>query len=324
MPTRSLFTSERLGAVAERHSPRFAGVVGGECKGGLALPVPLRGSPVTLPHPVRHVHCVGQRAPRIGYTISSPSSESSSPLPAPTNEPRFIVQCHIAEACVGGPESLCADGYTARRCGRCTDGWYSYVGSCKTCGTSRAVLALNVAGAIIVFLLGLFILWQLLLDPRVASPFGFLMRLMETLAILNRTGLEWPPAARDAFSLASLVNFNTEIFRFECSLGHPEPHSRVVTALIFPIGAALVFILAWPLIRLVAKVRGRKHPVQARTACLELMYAMLRPDAPPGQKHGRLELRPTEALAAASWVEFTRIIAAVSAPSNVSLSLLFR
>jgi hypothetical protein len=273
---------------------------------------------------VRRVRRVRQHAPWIGYTISSPSSEPLSLRPARANASRNIVQCHIAEACVGGPESLCADGYTARRCGRCTDGWYYYVGSCKPCGTSEAVLALNVAAAIIAFLLGLFILWQLLLDPRVASPFVFLMRLMETLAILNRTGLEWPPAARDAFSLASLVNFNTEIFRFECSLGHPEPLSRVVTALMFPIGAALVFILAWPLIRLVAKVRGRKHPVQAPLACLELMYTKLRPDAPPAQKHRQLELRPIDALSAASWVEYTRIIAAVSAPSILNLSSLFR
>ena len=299
-------------AKAAVHSLHFAGPVGGACKGGLATPVSLPGSPMLYrPRPICDLR--GNTCSWIGYTISMmPPSKDANRLLTPSNLSRVIVRCHVAEACLGGPEALCADGYTARRCGRCADGWYSYVDFCKPCGTSVAVHILNVTAALIAFLLGLFMLWQLLLDPRVASPFVFFMRLMETLAIMNRTGLAWPPAARDAFALGSLVNFNTEIFRFECSLGHPEPLSRVVTAACFPIGAGLVFILAWPLIQLLAKVRAGKHPLRAESAHLESMCAKLHPDAPAAHKNGLLGFRPTDALAAASWVEYIRILAAVT------------
>ncbi len=243
-----------------------------------------------------------------GYTIGA------NPLLAPSTSSQVIVRCHVAEACPGGSDAVCSDGYTARRCGRCADGWYSYVDFCKPCGASNAVYTLNAAAVVIVFLLGLFILWQLMLDPRVASPFVFLMRLMETLAILNRTSLKWPQAIRDAFALASLANFNTEIFRFECSAGHPDPLSRFVTAACFPIAAVLVFILAWPLIRLLAKARARKHPVPARLAKLESMCAKIHPNAPPRDKLGPLGFRPTDALAVASWGEYVRILGAVPTP----------
>jgi hypothetical protein len=170
---------------------------------------------------------------------------------------------------------------------------------------------LNVVAVLVMFLIGLFILWQLMLDPRVASPFVFLMRLLETLAILNRTSIDWPPAIRDAFALASLVNFNTEIFRFECTIGHPDPLSRVVTAALFPFVSAVAFILAWPLIRALAKMRSKMHPMPAPLSNLESMCARLRPDALPAQKRGPLGFRPTDALVAASFFEYLQILSAV-------------
>ena len=275
----------------------------------MALPIPRRGMALAFAKPLgdlRRYKIVG-----IGYAVSMPQSEYASML-APSNvSGSIIVRCHIAEACLGGPESRCGDGYTARRCGQCADGWFSYVGSCLPCGSGGVAPVLNVVAVLVMFLIGLFILWQLMLDPRVASPFVFLMRLLETLAILKRTSIDWPPAVRDAFALASLVNFNTEIFRFECTIGHPDPLSRVVTAALFPFISAVAFILAWPLIRALAKMRSKMHPVPASLSNLESMCAKLRPDAPPAQKRGPLGFRPTDALVAASFFEYLQILSAV-------------
>ena len=257
-----------------------------------------------LPQPLHDL--LASMASETGYTISVTSSKHA-------NLSRFVVRCHITEACLGGSNSTCADGYTAHRCGQCADAWYSHVGYCMPCGTSSTVYALNFTACALCFLLGLFLLWQLMLDPRVASPIVFLMRLLETLAILNQTSLHWPPAVQRVFALASIVNFNAEIFRFECSTGHPQPLSRTMTAALFPVGAGLIFALAWPLIWVAAKMRSRMHSIQL--ANLEQMCAKLHPGAPPKEKHTPLAFRPTDALASANWAEYRQIIGAVRTSS---------
>jgi hypothetical protein len=45
-------------------------------------------------------------------------------------------QCHVAEACLGGPESLCGDGYHGLRCGECSNGYYKISSRCTKCGSN--------------------------------------------------------------------------------------------------------------------------------------------------------------------------------------------
>jgi hypothetical protein len=73
----------------------------------------------------------------------------------------------------------------------------------------------------------------------------------------------------------------------------------------------VAFILAWPLIRALAKMRSKMHPVPAALSNLESMCAKLRPDALPAQKRGPLGFRPTDALVAASFYEYLQILSAV-------------
>jgi hypothetical protein len=91
------------------------------------------------------------------------------------------------------------------------------------CGGDAGVYTLGLVAACCAVAVSCFILWQLMLDPRVASPFVFLLRLMETLAILPQTSIDWTPAVRTVFAALSVVNFNTEMFRFECVFGPPKP-----------------------------------------------------------------------------------------------------
>ena len=67
--------------------------VGGVCAGKLNAPVPQPG----------YVH---------GQSIEGAAAA--------------IVKCQTKEACLGGPQSLCAKGYSGLRCGECADGWYMF------------------------------------------------------------------------------------------------------------------------------------------------------------------------------------------------------
>jgi len=190
------------------------------------------------------------------------------------------------------------------------------------CGGDAGVYTLVIVAACCAVAASCFILWQLMLDPRVASPFVFLMRLMETLAILQQTSIDWTPAVRTVFAALSVVNFNTEMFRFECLFGPPKPIQQAVAAATVPFATFLVFIAARPLIRRLAQRRAVMHPaVSPRSSQPKTVASMcrrLRPDAPSKDRLTPLGFRPTDALAAASWTEYLRMVSAVQAPKPTS------
>jgi hypothetical protein len=102
----------------------------------------------------------------------------------------YIVRCHASDACLGGAQSSCGEGHVGNRCGQCAKGWYTYSRKCMPCGGDAGVYTLGLVAACCAVAVSCFILWQLMLDPRVASPFVFLLRLMETLAILPQTSID--------------------------------------------------------------------------------------------------------------------------------------
>ena len=230
-----------------------------------------------------------------------------------------IVRCHILDACLGGALSSCAEGYIGNRCGRCADEWFMYSRKCARCGGNASTYTLVGVALCCGVTLSCFILWQVMLDPRVASPFVFLMRLMETLAILQQTSIDWTPAVRTVFAALSVVNFNTEMFRFECVFGPPKPIPQSEAEAVVPFATFLVFIAARPLIRRLAQRRAVMNPAvsprSSQPKTVASMCCRLRPDAPPKDRLAPLGFRPTDALAAASWTEYLRMVSAVPAPS---------
>ena len=275
--------------------------------GMLHRPIPKPGAP-SLRSGMREAYsrCALRDGTHAGFVLVS--SKSSI----------YIVRCHASDACLGGAQSSCGEGHVGNRCGQCAKGWYTYSRKCMPCGGDAGVYTLVIVAACCAVAVSCFILWQLMLDPRVASPFVFLMRLMETLAILQQTSIDWTPAVRTVFAALSVVNFNTEMFRFECLFGPPKPIQQAVAAAAVPFATFLVFIAARPLICRLAQRRATKHPVATTSSEPKTVASMcrrLRPDAPPKDRLAPLGFRPTDALAAASWTEYLRMVSAVLPPS---------
>jgi hypothetical protein len=139
----------------------------------------------------------------------------------------MIVKCELPSACSGGENSNCSEGYTSRQCGKCLDGFFKYGDKCQKCSASSVVLALHGLLLLCAMLGTWFVLWLVMRDPRIGSPFAFVFRLLETLGILNLTLIRWPGSTNSFLNFVSLVNFNTEMFETEVS-----GHSLVVRPLL--------------------------------------------------------------------------------------------
>jgi hypothetical protein len=157
---------------------------------------------------------------------------------------------------------------------------------------------MNAALACAVFFVVGFFVWQVLLDPRVGVPAVFLMRLMETLALLSAMSVTWPTAVREFLTVITVVNFNTEIFRSECTLGAPAgPVKKGIGIAFLPAITFAAGVMLFPVLKLVSKFASKLpdenqsfndlakpfHPVRARPlACFLLTHRFRTPS--PGTK----------------------------------------
>ena len=244
---------------------------------------------------------------RAGYTFGALSARIDGPSDAVVP----IVKCHVAEACLGGPESLCGDGYGGLRCGECSKGYYKISSRCTQCTSSTSSMVLLVVLILAGFLALAFFKWQTMRDPRIGSPLVVAMRLLETLGILSFSVTRWPGSVPVFLSITSLVNLNTEVFQTECLLGRPHPTRA---ALMYVGGVALVllvFLLSYCLLQL------WKHCIRydpSASPSLESMCEALMPGlADPGT---RVPFTTRQALMAATFHEYVKISLAVSSQAG--------
>ena len=263
---------------------------------------------VHLPLPARRAqHHVPESRLRAGYTFGALSipSDGSNDAVLP------VVKCHVAEACLGGPDSLCGDGYHGLRCGECSDGYYKISSHCTRCSSNAFSITLLIVLVLSGMLLIAFFKWQTMKDPRIGSPLVIVMRLLETLGILSFAVARWPGSIPMFLSVTSLVNLNTEIFQTECVLGRPHPTRA---ALMYVAGVALVllvFLLSYPLLQLYKHCARYAY---IASPSLESMCEQLMPGkAAPGN---RMPFTPSQALMVATFREHIRISLTVSSRSR--------
>ena len=181
-----------------------------------------------------------------------------------------------------------------------------------------------------------FFIWQVLLDPRIGSPLVFALKLaevneqyclclhirvrtcgtlhvlwegrslsvpaMQSIAILGKMSIKWPDRTREFFDIIAVVNFNTDMFRLECLFGHPEPIKTATFTAISPAVAFLIGVLAFPLVRMVAKARSKQDKA-ANSAVEELCKPVI--------SHAPLQFQPVDVLAVASFWQYLCLLSVV-------------
>ena len=222
-----------------------------------------------------------------------------------------IVKCHVDEACPGGPDSNCTEGYSGRRCGECSVGYYTMSNVCRQCGSqaSSAILIIVLALALLISIA--FFEWQSLRDPRIGSPLVLIMRLLETLGVFASSVARWPGSIPVFLSITSLVNLNTEVFQIECLLGRSHPTGRALTYILGVAVLLLVLLLFYPLLQLWK--RCIHYDCEASPSLESLCEPVM-----PGNASidARLPFTPIQALLAATFKEYVQISLVVSLPSQ--------
>ena len=151
----------------------------------------------------------------------------------------------MEEACRGGSDSLCSEGYEGKRCGVCADGFYLLQRKCKACPSDGVAMLLLVL--MIVLALGIcgMLVLITLKDPYTGSAFLFVVRLAETLGLFGETAFVWPSTVSSLIAVAAVVNFNTQLFAIECIIGRSTAQSSVIMGLLAPLAGIAVFVAMW-------------------------------------------------------------------------------
>ena len=105
-----------------------------------------------------------QPLPLPGFVLSSPDNMHGEKREEDSTG--VIIPCHIEQACLGGVHSSCADGYSKRRCGVCSDDWYRVGGLCHEC-TEAKKYALPIVLVLAILAVYTGFLFLTLCDPRV-------------------------------------------------------------------------------------------------------------------------------------------------------------
>eukprot|EP00163_Fabomonas_tropica_P026962 TRINITY_DN5095_c0_g1_i1.p1 TRINITY_DN5095_c0_g1~~TRINITY_DN5095_c0_g1_i1.p1 ORF type:complete len:1164 (-),score=236.20 TRINITY_DN5095_c0_g1_i1:101-3592(-) len=133
--------------------------------------------------------------------------------------------CIPKEACLGGFNTTCAEGYSGENCGECSvtpsDRYFRRTGKCIRCRNPDSVflvisffLVLIIAVAVLI----LSLLFTTDTSRRRRGLIGILALVMQTFALFPFFFPEtWPDDLDVLYNLISLFNLNIDLFAFECT-----------------------------------------------------------------------------------------------------------
>ena len=185
---------------------------------------------------------------------------------------------------------------------------YRFGGTCWRCAPGSVVIVLFVLLVVGGFGLIALYLWKTMADPRIGSPLNLMLGMLETLAILRLTSVQWPDSVARMLTMVSLVNFNVEIFQTQCLLGPPHPITGAWSYVGSLFGATLIAAFFWPLLKLTKRLFPiHMESVELEEHSLEGACYALRPDRADPNLHVPLEYSPSQCICRASLNEYMQI-----------------
>jgi hypothetical protein len=156
-------------------------------------------------------------------------------------------------------------------------------------------------------------------DPRIGSPFNLMFGMLETLAILRLTSVQWPGPVAQMLNIVSLVNFNVEVFQTQCLLGLPHPITGALAYAGSLFGAMAIAAAFWLLLLLTKRVFPIDfESLELDEQSLEGACYAVRPDRANPDLNVPLEYTPTQCLRRASLSEYAQISGTVRRPTRVN------
>lgn len=160
----------------------------------------------------------------------------------------IFYRCPLEQACVGGLNTPCRDGYAGRLCADCASGYYSLNTRCYRC---PAAVGLNFFIGLALLALFLLLTNELARFYRKISSGASAINFVQTLAILPLYQLNWPNYLILLLNDCSGFNLNPELTAADC-LFSMKWRSRWLFYLALPLAVAVAFVLVFGLARLVS------------------------------------------------------------------------
>jgi len=205
------------------------------------------------------MHLIVQAAITVGDTAEVCCEDNGlmQGLPAPgyfmlENDPSSLTVCTPAVACKGGyfGQKNCETGYSGSRCSACQSTepkYYRSDGQCEICDSIIPMPVLIILAIIAFVALALFadsFLSKVQNTAELIAPALILMTFFQTLSLLVKVEVTWPPRLRELMSYASFMNFNVELASPECS-GTFDADARLNLVLFSPVAVlCLIFLYA--------------------------------------------------------------------------------
>ncbi|KAI9138482.1 hypothetical protein BKA69DRAFT_772165 [Paraphysoderma sedebokerense] len=182
-----------------------------------------------------------------------------------------FLACSPMDACPGTAENTCGHGYRGVRCADCQQNYYRLGAVCRECRM------INVMPTVIAFILfsGIVLLFYLLQRSRVYR-FGFaltniLINFLQTIWVLRKVRLDWPPELLSVLDYFNVLNFNLEFVSPECIIQSPLNFSqklRIVLALPLVLLIVTIFlIIISTSVSAFGKLVGQRH----QTSTVEML-----------------------------------------------------
>lgn len=119
------------------------------------------------------------------------------------------------EACAGGGQAECAEGYTGVPCALCAEGYHRLEQQCVPC-PSNAPIMLGLYVTVLVAAVATFMYLQ---SKKInLAALSMAIDFLQVLAMFGSFQLEWPPQLQTLFVVSSSSNYNVELVAPECSL----------------------------------------------------------------------------------------------------------
>jgi len=188
-----------------------------------------------------------------------------------------VLQCPIPEACIGGANSSCAQGYEGALCARCSPGRYNDgLTHCIVCES----LSVRIVRSILLFAAALALYMFLLLNPKdnVTVSLKILVEFLHALLILPLINVDWTHLLLGYFGFNEmLLSFGLASLSLQCvlednSLPHIYAQAIVASASLLVLAICLFLVIAFR-----QKNRTRRNVQSEVLRCFCIAVWLLQP-----------------------------------------------
>lgn len=188
-----------------------------------------------------------------------------------------VIQCPIPEACAGGANSSCAQGYEGTACAHCSSNYYSDgLTHCTECEP----LSVRIIRSALTFIATLALYLFLLLSQKVnvTVSLKILLEFLQVLIILPLINVDWTPLLMGYFSFNEmLLSFGMSSLDLKCSMNEGSLSHIYVETILASASLLVLLICLFLAIFVIQRKHAQRNILSEVLRCFLIAYWLLNP-----------------------------------------------